>query len=341
MKNYNLPHSIAEELPKKISEKLRGGCGLEESEIGIIKSCLEAIVVHPENAASSQEQYSSLISLFLDVGAELSQRSVDMATRNIDSPELIKRLNSYDRVISENKIVISKSPISTSSFINYSVVNADRGLRNWNFYAENYHKLIKTVSRWVSLESPFISPEVVYSIYVDGFKLATIEKGKLLIPSLGDDLDSFIQESFGLPLELRVDFDFSLQPNSRFGSYTTGNMVCSVIEYGYEKKLTTVIPESDQLKLSMIKDKVASYTIDAIRELRFKESIRADLKVNVFFKGKKIGLVGYADNEPSFNKSFDGILCGVFNISGIASKCNESEIIEENKKGLFRRIFGM
>lgn len=340
MSRIDLPPRILAELPSKISQKIVNSEPLDESDQRVVCSYLDNTIIHPENTAETPQQLASILRFYMDVGAWLNSHTVRYAKNTLNSESLHNALNSYEKVSDEIKVVLKKSPIPTnvsnSTFLSFCSMNADKGFKTYNFYAENFGKLLKTLERWVKLGAPHLLDNCNYSIYVERQLVAKVVENRDLEPHFDQTVLDFISENFGQPYELDIVFDIERVKNTRF-HFENIEMNCRVKNFDVSKRINCAVPESDELKLELVETKLLELTQELIKEIRFRESISADIGASIFVNERQVGVVNYDKDVPTLASEFTDTISEILEVQ-IEEKVHKCD--EVIKPSWFKRIFG-
>ena len=340
MSRIDLPPRILAELPSKISQKIVNSEPLDESDRRVVCSYLDNTIIHPESTAETPQQLVYILRFYMDVGAWLNSYTVRYAKNTLNSESLHSALTDYEKVSDEVKVVLKKSPIPTnvsnSTFLSFCSMNADKGFKTYNFYAENFGKLLKTLERWVKLGAPHLLDNCSYSIYVEKQLIAKVVGNRELESHFDQNVLDFISDSFGQPYELDIVFDIERGKNTRF-DFENIEINCRVKNYDVSKRINCAAPESDVLKVRLVGAKVLELTQELIKEIRFRESISADIGATIIVGEQTVGVVNYDKDQPDFVKDFNHILCSALNIEPLLEVERNDDV---SKQSWLKRLFG-
>lgn len=294
--SLDIPQRILSELPIAVVDKIRMDIELSDDDKAVVRSYLDGVILHPENTVECAGQLHDLLEVYMLVGARINTRTVAYVRAKVDAPSLIKRLEGYENVTEDIVISLNKNPVIAGGFVNFCIMSADKGFKTYNFYAENFSKLIKSLERWVSSDAPCLF-DCTYVVVIGSTVVATIIPEKVLVPSGRDVVLNLITETFGKPHYIDISFRVERDNSGAFqirGIKLEGSVVNSAVEC----EDTAVLPNAAHLKLRLMTEKIDELTGSLIRSYAFNASVQQDIiasiRVNGFYIGES-GLGGVID----------------------------------------------
>ncbi|WP_210498236.1 hypothetical protein [Vibrio crassostreae] len=336
MSRVDLPQRILAEIPSKISAKIANQEPIDDSDQRVVRSYLDNTIVHPESVAENPVQLVSLLNFYMSVGAKINTHTVEYTRAHLNSEQLHKSLNEYDNITNDVKIILKKSPVTTTTFISFSTMNADKGFKTWNFYAENYNKLMKTLDRWVRVGAPYLMDNCEYSVYVEKQLLAKVEKGRDLKALLNQEVLDFITVNFGQPHEFEMVFKIERNKKNTF-EFENLIIECGILNHDISQKVICALPDSDRLKVSLVKEKLIEWSKELVKEFRFKEGITSDISATVVANDVQVAVITYDGDSPSFVSNLDEVIADML---GVTLKKQELSKVVEEKVSWWKRLFG-
>ncbi|ELP6119297.1 hypothetical protein QTV43_000441 [Vibrio vulnificus] len=270
------------------------------------KSYLEKKLIHPQNICDSKSEVSVLLRLYMIVGARIAKETVDYVNYHINDEELVVLLSEYDNIIEHPIVELNSNVLSQHSFSSFWHINADRGPKRWNLYAENFCKLVVSIKRWVSEEAPHLKNNCKYAVKLDSKLIGYIEPNKEFVPLKTSELEEFIYKYFGSPINLTLDCTLKCKGGVGVARNSVKGLVELSVYMSSEKQneLTFILPSSNSLKLEMVKEKIVECCKQIVDSRRYRESITSDIQGYIKLNGVQIGILPIESNDIVFGDDF-------------------------------------
>ncbi|MGR5555880.1 hypothetical protein ACQKQC_06200 [Vibrio fortis] len=301
-----LPERLLTEIPQTITDKIHSGLDLDPTDKKTAKSYLEKKLIHPQNICDSKAEVSMLLRLYMVVGARIAKETVEYVSCHINDEGLVDMLSEYDNVIEYPIVELNSNVLSQHSFSSFWHINADRGPKRWNLYAENFCKLVVSIKRWVSEEAPHLKNNCKYAVKLDSKLIGYIEPNKIFRPLVANELEEFIYKYFGSPINLTLDCSLKCKGGTGVARNSVKGLVELSVYMGLEKQneLSFILPSSNTLKLEMVKEKIVECCKEIVDSRRYRESITSDIQGFINLNGVQVGVLPIESNKIVFGDDF-------------------------------------